>query len=232
MSLIEAVGAGAGAGASAVALLGAGTALLQRRRVRQQRQTLQRIVHRLLKLDLFVSMGAVRLDTRLEEGVAWVGYDLWPERLTGGLNFLSGVRDEVERIGAELRAIDEADTSVARLRDDAEELCSLLRSAAIRYIDGTVDTYQAHEGKAQPVSAGGREITPTLRDTDLDQHRADRDRVTWLFRSCLHRIDPNIAEKYDCQWPIRRRDREVNRGLVHGPIVLPMDWMEDLDALD
>jgi hypothetical protein len=228
----EAISIGIGAGASAVALLGAGASLRQHHRRRRQRRFLLDVLYRLLKLDVFVSVGAVRLDVRLEEELPWAGYDVWPQRLTGGLNYLDGVRNEAERIGAELRAIDEGDPSVARLRDDAEELCVLLRNAASRYICGTLATYREREGRASPASVSGRAMTPTLERGELDQHRAERDRLTWLFRSCLHRVEPNIAERYQCQWPTGRTKREISPGLVRGPIPAPMDWCEDQVVLD
>lgn len=227
MPVAEAISIGIGAGASAVALLGAGATLRQRHRRRLQRRFLLDVLYRLLKLDVFVSVGAVRLDVRLEEELPWAGYDVWPQRLTGGLNYLDSVRNEAERIGAELRAIDEGDPSVARLRDDAEELCVLLRNAASRYICGTLTTYREREGRASPASGSGRGMTPTLRRGELDQHRAERDRLTWLFRSCLHRVKPNIAERYQCQWPTGRTQREISPGLVRGPIPAPIDWYED-----
>lgn len=178
-------------------------------------------------------MASRHLDARLAEGVGWAGIDLWPERLTGGLNYLDGTADEAERTGAQLRSIDEADASVGRLRDDMEELCRLLVDASDRYKAGTLATYRDHEGVPVPMSASGRETTPTLLPDAVAKHRASRDRLTWLFRSCLFRIDERLAERYRCQWLVARRETEwLESCVVPRAEPPPIDWAEDLPARD
>lgn len=173
------------------------------------------------------------LDARLAEGVGWAGIDLWPERLTGALNYLDGTADEAERTGAHLRSIDEADASVGRLRDDMEELCRLLVDASDRYKEGTLTTYRDHEGTPVPMSASGRETTPTLPSDAVAKHRTDRDRLTWLFRSCLFRTDENSAERYRCQWLVARREAEwLEPCIVPRSEPFPIDWGDDVPARD
>lgn len=233
MAVSDALVAGLGAGASGAALLGAGSTLRHRWRARRQKDDLRRGLQRLLRLDHRISIVSRHLDARLAEGVGWAGIDLWPERLTGGLNYLDGTADDAERAGAHLRSIDEADASVGRLRDDMEELCRLLVGASDRYKDGTLATYRDHEGAPLPMSASGRETTPTLLPDDVAEHREDRDRLTWLFRSCLFRTDENSAERYRCQWLVARRETaRLEQCIVPRAEPSPIDWAGDLPSRD
>jgi hypothetical protein len=127
--------------------------------------------------------------------------------------------------------MDEADQAVGRPRDDLEELCAILERAGARYVAGTTAAYRNHRGSALPPSASGREITPTLTGVDIPAHRRDKERATWLFRSCLHRLEDNLAERYECQWLINRRECEtLEPSLARMSEPWPIDWFGDQPA--
>jgi hypothetical protein len=190
-------------------------------------------LQRVVRLDHRISAVSRHLDTRLGEGVGWAGIDVWPERLTGGLNYLDATADEAERTGAHVRSMDEADTSVGRLRDDMEELCRLLVDAADRYKQGTLATYRDFEGEPVPMSASGRETTPTLLPDVTAKHRTDREKMTWLVRSCLFRMDAHLAERYRCQWlTVRWETERLEPCIVPRAEPATMDWAGDLPAGD
>lgn len=231
--MLDAILTGAGAGASATAIIGGWVSLRRAIRGRRQRRELASAVHRLLRLDYWLNVGCRHLDIRLAEGVGWAGHDVWPAKLTGGLNYMAGISDELSVTGARLRSMDEASGAIGRLREDIEELCRVLAAAADRYRLGSLAAYRKFGGAPIPWSAAGREVTPALQEDDIQTHIDGRARATWLFRSCLFRVRPELAHRYDCQWPVRRHEFErLQPPVVPGIVPLPVDWSSDLPSLD
>ena len=88
-------------------------------------------------------------------------------------------------------------------------------------------------GVGRPVSAAGREMSPTLTGSDVELHKRDREQTMWLFGGCLYRLGQRRGECYESQWPVHRWECErLNHPVVSGVVPWPVDWGKDMPAFD
>ncbi len=179
-------------------------------RVRRQRAraSLKRELTELYDLDQELCEVVVELDYRLASGLGWSGWEIWPEEFVPLLARLQALTFKLDKMRAQVRA-QWAEGSVERLRDDVEQIVSLLRKATDLYTRGAVDRYRESQGEPVGWSASGRAPTHTLSDHEA---RAEVDELRQtarlFFRSSAYQLGLNdAAEREDvAQWPILERD--------------------------
>ena len=205
-SAVETFASTLGALAAAAALLGV---LAHARRVWQARRCKAHLaaqLQRLAKLDRCLAAVAIEVDQALGRGVGWYGPRTAPPALVGHLNYLYGIRDELDFTTAELRALNSS-RSVKRMLSDIEELTELMRQAADAYIQGIWAAYRNTRGTAIPYeTAGEGSPTATLRPEDVEKARWRKGRVQLLFRTTICRLWRNpLGVGYRNEWPAELR---------------------------
>lgn len=177
-------------------------------RRRRTRSDLKREFVELRGLDSELCEVAVELDYRLADGLGWAGYEIWPESFAPLMDRLRKLTFELDRMRARVRA-QWAEGSVERLRDDVEQLVSVLRRATDLYTQGAIDRYRESEGEPVRWSASGRAPTHTLRNDEARNEVEElRQTARLLFRSSAHQLGlREAAERGDAAlWPLLERD--------------------------
>lgn len=180
LKLVGAVAAGLAIGQGALACL-------RWLRQVQVRTHLGGALRRFIRLDRRLAALVAELTWRLNDGVGWAGWSLWPEPLEGRLTYMEALIDELEHDVAQVRGLS-ADAGLERLRSDIESLGDLLRRAFTAYLEGTIGTYQQSEGKPIEQSPTGRGVVAAAGTADTDQLAELRRQVRLLARSAAYQM--------------------------------------------
>lgn len=172
------------------------------------RSSLRQALMELYCLDRELCEVAVEADYRLAEGVGWTGWEIWPDELAPLLERLWRLTFELDGMRARVRA-QWAEGPIERLRDDIEQLVSLLRIATDHYTQGAIQRYRSSDGKPLGRSATGRGPTVVLPDEGAREEVGElRQTARLLFRSSAYQLDlRDAAEREDVAlWPLEERE--------------------------